>query len=145
MEIEKQYNVVGDLAELQNILINIEYYGRLHPLIKAVKKIENGSNEYKIKERPYNWIPIHINYLVQVKSFEKRIEYKIIGIPFAKVRIRYSLNQIDKKDTEIIFRLEIDSKLIGKKILGNKMMDAQNQLIKSINEELSSLRIQNRK
>ncbi len=142
MNREIQYKILGNLKTIQNILTDLVYYGKLHPLIQSVTKIKNESIDckaYRIKERPYSWIPINIFYSAQVKSSENKVEYLISGIPFTKAKINYQLNQINTEETEVIFSLELNSKLIGKRILFNKMIDAQNRLMESINKELLRL------
>lgn len=106
MKIEKRYRLIGELNKVKTIFHNLEYYGIFHPLIRSVKKIENGITncvEYRIKERPYSWIPIPIMYSAEVKSFENKIEYKIKGIPFTEPQIRYEINQLSEAEINLKF------------------------------------------
>jgi len=139
MEIEKTYLIQCDLIGIHEILTNLDYYGRLHPLIKSTRKIQivsKDQQEWIVKERPYPKIPINIEYSVRVKSSTNIVEYEIIGIPFTKVNIKYNLLQTEPKKTDAVFSLKLKGPFISNKILMNKMKAAQNQLIISINQEL---------
>ena len=140
MEIEKSYKVFGKLNKLREILVDLKYYGKLHPLIKSINKIEDESKEhveYEIKERPYKWIPITIKYYAEVRLRQDLIEYRIKGIPVTKVTIKYTLTEVDKQAIRIRFRLKIENNFVGKKILENKMINAQDLLMTAIKKELS--------
>jgi len=142
MQIEKEYSLAGNQKEVQNLLMNLEYYGELHPLIKSVESLEDASKEYEeylIRERPFAWIPFTVQYWAQVKLDKATIEYKIIGLPFTTARIRYNWSPIAEKETEVIFKLQIEGPWIVEKLLGYKMVDAQDQLMKSINQEWRKL------
>jgi len=138
---EKHYKINTDLNFIKNILIDLNLYGELHPLIKSVHKVNvtaKNYEEYLIKERPYRWIPITIKYTAQLSSKENEEDYKILGIPFTKAYIKYTLNKISDKETDVKFRLQLDGKPIGKRILLNKMIKAQNKLMKAMNDQLST-------
>jgi len=140
MKIEKHYRLKGKISNVKKILTNLEFYGKLHPLIKSVEIINNKTtecDEYIISEKPYSWIPIQIKYSAKVKSFENKIEYKIEGLPFSTSKITYKLNQLPE-EIQLKFQLVIEGKLIGKSILLKKMIKAQNELINAINKELAN-------
>jgi len=140
MKATKNYQLTGSSKRIKLILSDINHYGRLHPLIQRVEKLEPVSQgtKYKIIERPYLWLPINIQYKVLVKTNEHEIDYEITEIPFTKAFINYQLNIASENLTNIQFHLTIKSKVFGKKILLNKMLDAQDQLMKAIQNELHS-------
>ncbi len=41
MELKKEYLVSGNKRKIKKVLEDLEYYGRIHPLIKSVAKKEN--------------------------------------------------------------------------------------------------------
>lgn len=136
-EFEKTYISKGSIEEIRTILSDLEVYGELHPLIQTVKQHAADENSYIIKEKPYSWIPITIKYYARVRVIENQIIYKINGLPLTEAKIKYTLEEINDGETSIIYKLELMSKLVGQRILANKMIKAQDQLMKSIN--ISSL------
>ena len=143
MNRQKQYKINGPLIKIQKKLSNLELFGKLHPLIKEVKKMTKdnigGSLSYRIIERPYHWFPINIQYSAKVTASENEVVYEISEIPFTKANIRYELKEIKENLTEIKFNLQIDSKLIGKGILMNKMISAQDKVMERIDLEMKRL------
>lgn len=138
MKFEKKYIIQKSLEEVKDIFYNLEKFGSFHPLIKSVKKLDtdvNGQTKYLIKEQPYPWIPIRIKYTALVGIQGNRIAYKIHGIPMVKPSIKYQFSSISNAKTQVHFNLDIEGKMMGKRILMSKMVKAQNSLILLINKE----------
>lgn len=133
MKVDKKYKLAGNLIEVQSLLTDIQLYGKLHPLITQVQHVEDVTQKYKIWEKPLSWFPITIQYGVKVKSYNNIVEYNITEIPFTTVSIKYELVQTGISETEASFSLQITKGLIGKKMLLNQMVAAQNQLMESFN------------
>ncbi len=115
MKTIKHYNVIGEYSKLNTILTNLEYYGEFHPLIQTVAKVDRGDvdyTEFRIKERPFRWIPISIFYAANVRSSVNRIQYEIIGIPFTKPHIEYELTPLSDREIKVTFQLIIHSNFI---------------------------------
>jgi len=141
MEIRKTYNIHSREDAVRQVLTDLHQYGRLHPLIKQVEKIDQLTSEnptFKITERPYNWAPIIIQYSATLNLIGDEFEYEITGIPLTKAWIRYSLREIGINETEVNFHLKILGKLPAKKILQGKMVAAQNQLMEAMQKEFST-------
>lgn len=140
MEITKSYFLNGALTEISSILSDLEIYGRYHPLIRKVKRLDNIDNKilYTIIERPYSWLPINISYTAAVKKGLDQIQYEITEIPFTRAFINYKLIPQAESSTEVIFKLVIQSKAIGKSLLQGKMLKAQDQLMDQIKKDLNS-------
>jgi len=143
IEKTKSYQLNGSLDKIQKILFDLEYYGRLHPLIKKVELISKKHDLvqwYKIVEKPYPKIPIKIRYkaLVAQTPFHE-VVYMIEGIPFTKASIKYTLKQLDQNKVDITFDLKIKNYLIGKKILAKKMIAAQDELMIAMQKELDDM------
>lgn len=142
LEFEKTYDINGSADQLIAILKDLEHYGRLHPLIRSVKPVDQDSShldKFKIKERPFKKLPVTIKYFASVESSDSEVNYQLSGIPFTKGHIQYSIIPISSKETQLKFFLQIDNKVFGKKILLKKMIAAQNELIDNLNSELQSL------
>lgn len=60
MQFQKKYKLTAAIQAVQHALTDLHRYGRLHPLINGVEKLDTAINEwtdYKITERPFNWLP----------------------------------------------------------------------------------------
>lgn len=142
MNSHKKYTLKGDIEKLREILIDLIYFGKLHPLIKKVEKL-NSSNKgsyYKISERPYSWLPVRVNYNALVSHSSEVISYEISNLPMTSATINYQLGSLDSNLIDVDFHLEIKSRAPGKKILQNKMLNAQDRLMDAIQVELSKTR-----
>jgi len=138
MKYHKEYILHRNLKDVSNIFKDLKSFGNYHPLIKSVEFADDrkqGFEKYKIKEQPFNLIPIKIQYLASVHLREDLIEYKIHGIPFLYPRIEYQLFYREEAVTRLNFTLIIEGMPIVKNILMNKMIKAQNILIEAINEK----------
>lgn len=137
MKIDKQYKVYGQFETIKNYFVDLNYFGKFHPLIKKVDQKGFSSNEcseYKVKEKPFNWLPINIYYSAKVFHFDNIVEYEVVGIPFTKMNIKYVFNKISDNEVHIEFNLVLSGLLIGKSILANKMLSAQDELMNEINK-----------
>ena len=140
MEKQKQYKIKGAITKIESILSDLESYSRFHPLIQAAHPINNNdkiNKSYNIIERPFLWLPIKVKYKAKVMSSDHTIIYKITGLPLTTATIKYQLQQQVGEPTIIDFHLSIDSKLLGKKILGYKMMKAQDELMAVLAQEMN--------
>ncbi len=70
MEKWKTYLIEGNPDKIGEILHDLEYYGKLHPLIQRVERVDTSEEriQYRITERPFRWMPIIIQYLVFVNA-----------------------------------------------------------------------------
>lgn len=142
MQIQKHYRIAGTISDVQHFLIDLHQYGRIHPLINGIEKIDSSTSEianYKITERPFNWLPINIQYFASVKSNENAVDYEITGIPFTQGWIHYDLTSLKDEIVEISFNLKITGNWPGKKLLKQKMVKAQDHLMEAIKKELQEV------
>ena len=138
METQLTYLISAPLSTVKSTLGDMKKYGALHPLIKSVTNTEGDAKQlhnFRIKEKPFTWLPITIFYEAELMTTNDTIEYHITGIPLTKAYLHYDFNKISETETEVIFNLKIKSKLPGKKILQYKMIKAQNQLIEAIRQQ----------
>lgn len=138
---EKQltYTLPFSKESVIDLFNDLEAYGKLHPLILSVKEIESNPIQYKITERPYKFLPFKIIYYATIHSAGNEIVYSVTGIPLSKLHIKYNLESIENGGTEINCLLQLDSKLVGKQILMNKLIKAQNDLMSSLTHYLKKL------
>lgn len=136
MEKSKTYTINTSSDIITEILKDLQSYGNFHPLIRKVEKLSSSESGtlYKITERPFKWIPYNIKYTADLTSKNSNIQYEISGMPLTKAYISYQLIQKSKKQTSVQFQLIIASKLPGSRLLLNKMISAQDQLMNSINK-----------
>ncbi len=143
IERTKSYQLSGSLYKIQEILLDLKYYGKLHPLIKEVTLVSKKNKVaqfYKIKEKPFPKIPINISYTALVtQTPEEEIVYMIRDLPLTKAAIKYTLKQLEHNKVDIKFDLTIKNHLIGKKILAKKMLAAQDELMKAMQKELKKI------
>jgi len=138
LEKRKTYTVNLPISEIQKILSNLELFGKFHPLITSVEKMnptKDGHPQYLIKEKPFDSLPIKIQYKAIVKVQPKYIELEIFDIPFTKAFIYYQMQAVNEASTAVDFRLVINSKMPGKVILQRKMINAQDRLMNAINKK----------
>ena len=141
MKYHKEYILHRELKDVSNIFKDIKSYGSYHPLIKSVEFIQdekNGIEKYKIKEQPFNLIPIKIQYLASVHLYKNLIRYKIHGIPFLSPRIEYELFRKDETTTRLNFNLIIEGLPVVRNILMKKMIKEQDALIDTINKKTNT-------
>lgn len=141
MQLTKLYKLKGQINEIKKILVDLTIYGRLHPLIVNVipqGEETNVGQRYKIIERPYGWLPLRISYYAVVREDENQIEYQIEGLPLTRAKVNYDLKPLSDDMVEVSFELEVNGLPMANRILANKMLDAQNQLMDSIKEELEA-------
>jgi len=138
MKKSKTYTVASPSKNIVEVLIDLERYGKIHPLIVKVEKFDT-INTYRIFEKPFSWVPLNIQYTAAVKSEMDKISYTISGIPFARVYINYTLIQVSNKSTKANFHLSIESKMIGMQILQYKMMRAQDQFMTALQSEIGQV------
>jgi len=141
MHINKNYIIQRSLEDSKEIFSDLKKFGQYHPLIKSVELLNSATRklaEFKITERPFNWMPINIQYNAQVLSGEDLIEYKISGVPLLKPALKYMLEPKDEMLTKINFDLKIKGFPIANRILMFKMVKAQDALVKAINNSSPS-------
>lgn len=139
MRIRKVYRLKTKVKDIEEILVDLTVYGRLHPLIINVIPEGDETNEgqrYRVVERPFDWLPLKISYWAVVRVTENQIEYKIEGLPMTRARVNYELVSLLENNIEVRFELDVRGLPIAERILANKMLDAQNQLMDSITREL---------
>lgn len=133
-----KYIVYKSLAEVREIFSNLKAYGDFHPLIHKVTPLEKVVNDdftfFKIHERPYSWLPIKISYFALVCRKDQTIEYTIKGIPFSQPKVSYQLTSLSSHSTQLDYKLNIKGLPIIRSILKKKMVQAQEDLIVSINK-----------
>lgn len=130
--------VQQDLNTIMPIFSNLEIYGRLHPRIEQANRIasDDGFIQYQIVERPFSWIPIHIKYAAKVKQSPNRLQYTIQGIPLTKAIYEYQF--LPRQEWTVIkLTIQVESKLPITKLLINKMVQAQEVLIQSLQNQIS--------
>jgi ribosome-associated toxin RatA of RatAB toxin-antitoxin module len=138
MQFKKKYKLKNNINHLKDIFGNLKSYGKYHPLIKNVILVNSKNSsktEYIVKEQPFNWIPIRIKYLTVVRQKNNKIEYQIKKIPLTKVSFEYEFLHIGELECEVEFKLSLKSKLLGKRIFLQKMINAQEELMNNILEE----------
>lgn len=128
---QKQYSINKPIDKVQAILSNLKSFAEIHPLILAVYPLDNY-NSYTIKEKPYPWLPIKVNYKARVSTNANEIVYEISELPLTTATIKYQLYQEIGESTIIDFHLQVNSKMLGKKILVNKMMKAQDAVMEAL-------------
>lgn len=108
-------------------------YGELHPLIKEVTPLfcTKTPEVYKIKERPYVWLPLIIYYKACVQIEGQNIVYEVTDIPKSKAKLTYTIFD-SNEGTRVKFQLLLVSNLVGKKILFKKMQKAQDALMNNL-------------
>jgi hypothetical protein len=133
------FHVFGSFDKIYNSFADLEIFGDLHPLIVKVNKslqLDENIAEYDIMEQPFTWLPFKIKYKSLVRTTDNKVEYNVFDLPFTKGTIVYNFTEIESKNcTEIIFNLHLESKLLGRKILLNKMLKAQIKLIDKLNKK----------
>ncbi len=130
------YNLNAKLKDIKPYFLDIRQYAKLHPLItKAEREKDKEPDRFTIYEKPFNWLPIRIKYSCKVIDKGGFIIYHVFGLPFKNVTLSYLFQEQDDL-IDIDFLIEIDSILPGKFILIRKMIDAQNKLMKSLQESL---------
>ena len=136
----KTYILQGDTQQVMNILANLKHFGELHPLIRKVERIESeneNNNVFKVKEQPFEWIPIHINYTAKVNITEEHVIYDVEGLPHAPIQLKYTFQKLPNHQVKITFHLSIQGKLPGKRFLHYKMLKAQDHLMEAMQEKLN--------
>jgi len=138
MKFNKDYIIHNKQKTVREIFADLIQYGVFHPLINRVTVLEQleQSTTYLISEQPYNYIPINIKYSANKIEVNDSIVYTISGIPLLKPKIIYRFDTVEEDQTTVNFELSIHGVPILKKILLNKMVDAQDQLMESINMKL---------
>jgi len=137
VEKSKTYIANLPLSTIHDILSNLETYGQFHPLITGVEKMpakKDGHIQYRIKEKPFDSLPMKIQYKAIVKVRPSQIEFEVLELPFTQAYIYYQLKPKTETSTTIDFRLVINSKMPGKRILQRKMFNAQDRLMNAINK-----------
>lgn len=135
MENYKTYAVQKKLEKLVDIFSDLEKFGALNPLIYKVEKLGAEQNErlFRIYERPYRWLPITVKYKARViLQAAHNVEYQITELPFTTANFVYRFSKESVDRTMIELRIQINSKLIGKKILMNKMIKAQDKIMSNL-------------
>lgn len=138
MESVKTYSLIGKAETIFARLKDLEYYGKLHPLIKRVDLLdtEEDGQLYQITERPFKYIPFNIRYKAMVKTSKSEIDFEISGIPLTQVFVHYKIDQAAENRSKIQFQLKIISKMLGQALLLQKMIAAQDKLMLSLQKEL---------
>jgi len=125
----KSYTLSAPVSSVRSVLTNLEQYGRLHPLITSATKIEKDI--FKIRERPFRSIPIHINYFARVIDTPDQIKQQVWGLPLVSLEISYSLEEKESA-TQVQVNITATAPPIVRRVLLNKMMAAQDELMRSI-------------
>lgn len=133
LEHQKTYTFQGTSSQTIAILEDLEYYGKLHPLITEVQQLD--SVLYRIKEKPYPKIPVTIKYNATITKTGNEISYHVTDLPWSEAFITYVVTE-EKDEVVINFILRIESRLLGKKVLFRKMISAQDKVMAGIEEEL---------
>jgi len=131
---EKTYIVNGDIEKVKLKLTDLNLYVSLHPLLNSCEKIgntESNTNLYKINEKPFNFLPVFINYVAEVQSSANKVHYLLTEIPFTNVKMDYQL-QSHKEKVKIDFTLDIKGIFPFDRILRYKMMKAQNEVMRNM-------------
>ncbi len=130
------FTIDGSANEIRGVFEDLKQYCTFHPLIIDAILIEDkeGKKAYTVIEKPFTWFPLKIRYKAIIHSISsKKIEYQISEIPFTNGTIVYTFNyDLSNHQMNIIFDLTLKSKLPGKRILLNKMIAAQNELMEAL-------------
>ncbi len=105
MKIVKAYSIHSDLSDVHKILTDIDYYGRIHPLIRSTRKIQTESKdhqEWEIKERPYRNIPINITRRYEMKNFVPKCRLIIFNIRLLPIILESVSNSSNSGNIPII-------------------------------------------
>lgn len=130
------YQINASSEKLQEIFSDLTKFGAWHPLIITATLLDDSSNTYKILEKPYSFLPFKIIYFAEVLSEERKVFYKISGIPLSNAKFTYEFKEITPEATAINCLIEIEGVYFLDSILINKMVDAQNKLMKALSNSL---------
>ncbi|MEN8794832.1 MAG: hypothetical protein ABF294_10335 [Flavobacteriales bacterium] len=131
MLVHKTYITKKNVTELNSIFSNLQNFANHHPLIISISA-PNESGSYKVKEKPFKYLPFIIGYSVKPLLSENKITYMIKGIPFLKPTLFYSFNEYPDK-IELLFTIKIKGFIGVKHYLAQKMTKAMDKLIDTIN------------
>lgn len=130
MEVSKTYISKKSKAELHSIFGNLQKFANNHPLIISISET-NESGYNKVNEKPFNFLPITIYYLVKPLLSENKITYLIKGIPFLKPTLFYSFEEYSDQ-TKVLFTIKINGIIGVKNYLAHKMNKAMDKLMINI-------------
>ncbi len=133
MQKSRVYEVSRSAERVEAMHLNMSHFADLHPLIQSITHIGDGPL-YSVKERPISWIPLFISYRAKVLSRERIIEYHITGLPFRNVRLQYKFEEIHSNSSRLVFTITINSCLLGKHFLANKMLKAEDQVLRNLED-----------
>ena len=130
---KKQYTINLPLEEVKQILTDLTLYAHYHPLIYKVVTQEDYSI---IKETPFPWLPIPIQYRAKVLQEEKQVRYEVSRIPLLQPLLQYTLEAIAPQQTKVDFDLNVKGLWGLSYWLLWKMIKAQDALMASIIDKL---------
>lgn len=136
MEKSKVYLIKGSLKDVQSHFNSFENFAELHPLFIKVEKLTSQPLTYRIKEKPFSWLPFTIKYRAEINIKDNRVEYTALGLPFKTVVLSYSFDKEDQL-TSLNYNVMIRGMLPGKFILINKMFAAQDEVVHNLEKNLN--------
>jgi hypothetical protein len=125
------FTIEKPVSEVKDIIGDLRTFGDYHPLITSVT--ETSESTYEVKERPYSWLPLSIRYSARIElQSDTRIIYRISKLVLFKPRFTYEFLSEESKSTNFQFTIQIEGPPLGRKILLNKMIDAQVRLWQAV-------------
>ncbi len=129
------YKVKGSIDQVVPIYADLNKFAEYHPLISKVEEINFSKVDrlYKVYEKPFSWLPVRISYKAKViQKSDFTVAYEITEIPFTRAFFNYVFSAESNDSVQIRLSIELQSKMIHKKILMNMMTKAQDRVVDSI-------------
>ncbi len=138
---KREYKVNHQINTVKEVLVNLTIFGRFHPLIKAVD-LSLANNHYRVREQPFNALPITINYTCAIVTEGSDVKYQISGIPILNPYLVFRLTQVTDSETLVACYIRVSSVPIFASLLLKKMFAAQEDLWAEVNNTLPKKLIQ---
>ena len=130
------YLVQQPLEVVVDYLSDLTKFATLHPLIISarLKNVQEKHPSYRIRERPFGFIPISIGYFATVIQGDEIIKYEITGLPLNKPQFVYYLTEVEAEKTEVLLDLTILGLPGIENILMAMMTGAQDEIMLKLNQ-----------
>lgn len=135
--LQKTYKVNKSIKDLHEIYADLFLYAEYHPLIEALecKEFDDPCREFIVSEKPYSWFFLKINYNAEIILLAKNnIRYVITDLFFLHPEMNISINSLNESTSELTIRIEVKGPIFTK-VLARKMMNAQEDIVKILNDD----------
>ncbi|MCB0686815.1 MAG: hypothetical protein KDC53_09825 [Saprospiraceae bacterium] len=128
------YRLNKSVSFVKEILMNLELYGRYHPLIRSVllKSSKEGKYQFEITEYPFPKLPIKVQYCARVLENSIGVHYEIVGLPLHHVEFQYKIINNNDAEMQVHLDLQISGLPFIRGILAHKILKAQKELMDNI-------------